>query len=310
MVFRQRTEAVQARAPEAAEQALARGVRRGGVRRRPEDADTQRGDGRVEPRRVDAVALVEDGPGAVRHRENLPAQRPGPRRRRVTGYVDVHQPAAADLHHDEHIQYVEPRGHHHAGVAREQRVGVVPQERAPAVCGGTPSFSPGPLRHVTAHGPRRHPEAQPHKQFRRDAPLAPGRVLLRHSGDQTAEFQREGWPALPAGSLPPDQAKGLPVPADQRGGLYDEERVSPGKDPGQQNQHQAGRIGCAPGFDFPLPVKCQLFPQEQILCCQCRAGPDPGGTEPQGIDPQRGPHVAEMPQRRNSLHTLPSPRLV
>ena len=97
------------------------------------------------------------------------------------------------------------------------------------------------------------------------------------------------------------------MPADQRSGLDDEERVSPGKDLGQQHQHQAGRIGGTPRRDLPLPVEGQLLPQEEVLGRQRGACADSPEAEPKDIDPQRGSHLTEMPQRRNSLHDASSP---
>lgn len=61
---------------------------------------------------------------------------------------------------------------------------------------------------------------------------------------------------------------------------------------------------------LPLPVEGQLLSQEQVLRCQCGARSDTREAEPKDVDPQRGLHMPEIPQRRHALYVyVPSPRL-
>ena len=107
MILPERSQEVQTLATETAEEALTIGVRRWRPDWRPEDADTHRSDGGVEPRRVDAVPIVEEEAIGVRGREGFPELLHGPHRGRMTGDVDVEQSAAPDLHRHEHVQHPE-----------------------------------------------------------------------------------------------------------------------------------------------------------------------------------------------------------
>ncbi len=98
---------------------------------------------------------MEDEPIGVRRGEDLPELLQGPGRRRVTGDVDVHEPAASHLHHDEDVEHSARRGHHHAEVAGDDRLGVLPLPGrvAPAAC-STTSGSAWPVTKTMGTGRR------------------------------------------------------------------------------------------------------------------------------------------------------------
>jgi hypothetical protein len=72
MLLPERNQEIQALAAQAAEEPFTIGIRLGRPDRCAENPDTHRGHSRIQPGRVDAVAIVEDEAIAVRFRENLP----------------------------------------------------------------------------------------------------------------------------------------------------------------------------------------------------------------------------------------------
>jgi hypothetical protein len=91
-VLAERDQEVQALPAETAEQSFTDRVRPGRLNRGAEDPDTHRGDGAVQPGRVDAIPIVEDESIRVRCSEDLLALLQGPSGRRMPRDVDVHEP--------------------------------------------------------------------------------------------------------------------------------------------------------------------------------------------------------------------------
>lgn len=87
------------------------------------------------------------------------------------------------LDHNKQVQHAEGGGDDDREIARNDALGVQPQEGRPA------QITSGPARWVRqklfAHGARRDLNAEFQKKLIGDAFLAPGRVLVPHASDQS-----------------------------------------------------------------------------------------------------------------------------
>jgi len=149
-----RNQEIQALAAECPQQPFTIAIRHGSLDRRPKDLDTHRGDGRVQPRRVDVIPIVEHEPVAMRGRQDLPELLQGPGGGRVGGGVDAEQAATADLKRDKDVQEAERCGDHETEVTGDERLGVIPDERRPQLPGpaGLVSSAPTLAPYVPANG--------------------------------------------------------------------------------------------------------------------------------------------------------------
>jgi hypothetical protein len=294
----ERNEEVQTLSAQRAEESLTIRVRQGRLDWRAKDPDTHGRHGRLEPRRLDAVPIVEDEAVPVWLRQDLPELLEGPRGGWVGGSIDEEQAATAHIECDKDIQDAQRRGHHDAEVAGHERLGVIPDERRPLLPTGSGRLSSPatPAAHVAAHRARRHPDAKFEEQFRGNPLLAPGHVLPRHSADQLLEFCREPRPAR-ARPPAPEAPEGLPVPADERRGLHNRQRLAPREAAREQDERKPERVRGASGFHLPLAVEGQLFPQEKILRGQGGPGADGSTDIPHDVDCHRDRDSAHVNQR-------------
>jgi hypothetical protein len=110
------------------EQPFTIAIRQGGLAWCPEDADTHRGHGCVQPGRVNAVPIVEDEPMAMRFRQDLPELLEGLRGGGMRRNVDVQQTPAPHLERHKDVQDAERRGHHDTEVAGHERLRLARRE--------------------------------------------------------------------------------------------------------------------------------------------------------------------------------------
>src|SRR5262245_16671632 len=108
-----------------------------------------------------------------------------PLSRRMSSDIDVEESAAFMFNHHKDIKQAERRGDGYAEVTRHDTFSMVVHKRGPAL-----SLTPlawatdAVVRHVFAHGPRRHLEAKLEQQLVGDAFLPPGRILQSHAANQ------------------------------------------------------------------------------------------------------------------------------
>ena len=177
---------IQTLAPQAAEEAFTIRIRHWGLEWGPDDPDAHRGDGGVQPGRVDTVAVVKDESVAVRCREDLSELLEGPHGDGVCRDVEVEQASAPDLQRDEDVQDPEHRSDDHAEVTGHEGLGVIPHEGCPPLpVGAGSSSSPSTLTtHLPAHGARRHAQPELQEELRGNPLLAPGRVVPGRGGNE------------------------------------------------------------------------------------------------------------------------------
>jgi len=65
--------------------------------------------------------------------ENLPELLRGPFGGWVIGYIDMQNPARADLHRDQHVENLKRRSDRHEKIARNDRFRMIPDKRRPAL---------------------------------------------------------------------------------------------------------------------------------------------------------------------------------
>src|SRR6266542_1618795 len=137
----------------------------------------------------------------------------------------MHTPSAK-LDEEEHIQTSEPERLDGEEIARDHRLGMRPQELAPAEpSSGTGRRHPG-LAEDLGDGARADAHTQT-SELTDDPLIAPARVLTRKTHHQHADLVRNPWPpGSPPGIGPPPPHK-LAMPA-QQGLRTDEKRLPAG----------------------------------------------------------------------------------
>ena len=211
--------------------------------------------------REDRVTVVEEEPVGVVVRDRMPQLLRDPGRRRVGGGVGVEDAAGADLHHDQHVEYLEVGGHHRAEIGGDDRSGVVTDEGRPALVAAR---APAPARQVLPDRSWRDCEPELEEQLGGDALFAPARVLEREPADQPPHLDRQWRPARP-GSPPPQQPEAEPLPARQGRRLDHHECVVPVEQPGSV-RHDQPRPGLGTRRpDLALLVERELPAQEGDL---------------------------------------------
>ena len=98
----------------------------------------------------------------------------------------------------------------------------------------------------------------------RDALFAPSRVLQSHLANQGSHLAGHRRSPRPGRELP-IEPKALPVPANQRRRLDDDERLPPIESPGQPDQSRTRGVIRPPRLDLSLLKQSQLFAQEEVL---------------------------------------------
>ncbi len=95
------------------------------------------------------------------------------------------------------------------------------------------------------------------EQLRGNPLLASGQIVVGHGRDQLLEFHRDPGPA---GARPPapDEPESIPVPADERGGLDNRERLAPREAAREQDEREPERIRRAARLHLPLAVEGEV----------------------------------------------------
>src|SRR5215510_10940168 len=103
----------------------------------------------------------------------------------------------------------------------------------------------------------------------RYALLAPGQVVVGSLPDERLELpgnpcpSRTGFPA-------PEQAKPLPMPAEERRRLDNGQGLPPIEPASEPDECETRGVGGTSGFDIALLIQRQLFPQKEVFCCKGR----------------------------------------
>ena len=146
-----------------------------------------------------------------------------PRGRRVPGHVDMQDLASVMGQHDEHKQHPKCKRWDHEEVDRDELADVIRQEGAPGLGRRGPT-----THHVVPNRGFSDRDAEL-EQLAVDARGAPGRVGAAHLADEFLNGARDAGPPGPTRpTLPaPVEPKASSMPAEDRVGLDDDERVPP-----------------------------------------------------------------------------------
>jgi len=174
----------------------------------------------------------------------------------------VGQPTRAVLDRNEHVQHPEGRSDRNEEVTCKNLLCMVPQESGPTLI--TTRLPRRSLRHVLADRSRRDPDPELDQQLIGNPLLAPQRVLGGHPANQAAQFWRNWWPPRPALPVPKDPPAHS-VPANDGRRSYDDHRIAPIEQSGEQCEADASRVIHTSGFDTTLDVPRELFAKNQIL---------------------------------------------
>jgi hypothetical protein len=194
----------------------------------------------------------------------------------------VHDATGAQLEDEEGEDGAQEQVGELQEVARPDVRGVVAQERRPRLPG--PTRRPGSV-HVLLDGALADPDAEL-QQLALDALGTPQPVLAGHPADERDRLRRGARRAAgPSGPPPPQPPEAVPVPAEQRLGLDDQQGLTPRPDAaGQQDKQRSIRAGGArtlrrAGEDDELVTK------ERVLGDQLGPAPDQvrGRAEEQGV---------------------------
>lgn len=182
---------------------------------------------------VDAVA-VADQVRDLRRRfvaKRLDELLRRPLRRRVSRHVHVQDAPRAVVQHDEHEQVPEGRRRHDEEVARDRAGHVVAQERRPAL--SAPRWS---VAHAVLVDGGLGDFVSEQSELVSDPRRAPKRVLTRQPLDERHELptNRRATDRARLRLAPPVGPPSRAVPAHDRVGLHDEQRLAPRA---QQPQH-------------------------------------------------------------------------
>jgi len=255
---------IQALAPDAAEEPLADGVLPGRAVGRAQLHDagprSQPGEGRPKL----AVVVADEVLGMPPEGHGLAQLLGDPRVGRVARHADMDDPARAERDHEEGVERPEEGVGDREEVAGPDVGGMVAQERRP----GLPPV-PGwaDVAHVLLDCPLGEADVQL-QGFPADTlgtPEAIGGGHLPDQGDRLGRdlglARRRRGPRFP----PPVPAEQLPVPAQEGGGLHDQQGLPPGPDAaGQERQQRAVGRGAAGALDA-APQHQELPPQQRVL---------------------------------------------
>src|SRR6266508_66912 len=221
---------VEAVAPDSTDPAFGERVRVRRPERCADDLDALASEDIVEGAAELAVAVVDQEADRRRSFRERPCELarllrpPGPIRV-CRAASEMHTPSAK-LDEEEHIQTSEPERLDGEEIARDHRLGMRPQELAPAEpSSGTGRRHPG-LAEDLGDGARADAHTQT-SELTDDPLIAPARVLTRKTHHQHADLVRNPWPpGSPPGIGPPPPHK-LAMPA-QQGLRTDEKRLPAG----------------------------------------------------------------------------------
>jgi hypothetical protein len=257
--------------PDASDQALAESIRLGRSKRRSQNAQAHRLQGRIELGGVNTVPVVDKEPAWSLSRDDLPELLQRPVRGGMSGGVEVNDPARAHFHDHEDVQHAEAGRHGGEEVASENGLGMIADK-------GHPTLRRGPARwswlggHVTPDRSRGYANPQFQQQFSGDTLLTPSQVGLGHFGNQSLEIGRHRR-STPGRRFPsPEQAKPLPMPSDESIGLDDGQRLSPGEPSGKQDESQFRGSLRPARLNLVVQIQSQLLPKEEVSAAKALRG--------------------------------------
>ena len=122
MPLTQRDDEVQAFSADGSDQSLAKCIRLWRANWRFQHRQVHRREGRVDTRRIDRVAIVDDEPVWLVAGNDQSKLLRGPIRRGMCGHVPVHDSSRADFQDDEDVQHTERGSDGHKEVARKRHL--------------------------------------------------------------------------------------------------------------------------------------------------------------------------------------------
>ena len=215
---------VEALAAKGADDALAVGVH---FRCSPRSLDLFRAETRHPTGELEAegfIAISDDESRCGVPREGVDELLAQPEGGRIRGHGGSDDPPSLEVQDDEDVQHLEADGRYGEDVDADDGLGVITQERPPALATRLHGLGSDPLE-VSGDGPFAESEAQL-DELAMDPGRSPGRVLSGHLSDEATDVGPGRGPSAPA--LPgPEDPKGLPVPRDHRLRFDDDEGVLP-----------------------------------------------------------------------------------
>ena len=268
--FVERNEVVETLAPDGSDEPLAPRVGRW----RP-DGSLQYPDAAVPNRLIDVlcedgVSVMDQKPVRVIERKEFAKLLDAPFRRRMDRDVRVQNAARADLHRNEHVKKSERSRHRNQEVAGHDALRVIADERIPSLSGVAAARTA--CAQVLSDRPRRNPDSELQQQFIRNSLFTPGRVFLRDSANEFADFPRRWWTAHSPRFPFPECSERRSVPLEKGLRLNDHERIAPRKEPRQRDHREADGARCLPRLDLAFCEQRELLSQEQIFSDECGAG--------------------------------------
>jgi hypothetical protein len=159
------------------------------------------------------------------------------------------------FHDDKYVKQAKGRRDHHTEVTGNNRCGMIPDERPPALRGhARPSTAVHAPGHVFPHGTRRYPQAELEQEFIGNTFLTPGRILMSHTTDKGLQVrweQRTSRGGLPA----PEEPESLAMPADKGVRLHNGQGCTPVEPACEPDQGETGSIGGTARRDVALLVE-------------------------------------------------------
>jgi hypothetical protein len=119
----------------------------------------------------------------------------------MLGRIEMNQTSRSDFQGDKHLNDAKGGGHRGEEIASHDCVGVILQERGPALV--SRSGWPGQLFAVLGDGARREPNLELQQRFIGDAFFSPGLDSQPLDGESSASFGSYLWPPDRSGSPAP-----------------------------------------------------------------------------------------------------------
>src|SRR5262245_61878982 len=161
-----------------------------------------------------SIPVMDEHAVGVISRDGFSELLHGPRRRGMSGDIDMQEPSARMLNYHKDIENAECHRECHAEVTRDNAFSMIadtcgPVLRLTAFAWATDAVT----GHVFAHGPWRDPQAELEQEFVGDAFLPPGGILQGHATDDGLQVPGQGRSPR-FGFPPPKESKALAVPTD------------------------------------------------------------------------------------------------
>lgn len=258
-----RNDEIQTFSPNGADDPFAEGI--GGRR---SDWSPESTDSKVSKRGVDR--LREDGVAIMNHKSILMVigQKFAELLNRpfgggMIGYVDMQNPTGTNIHHHEDVEDTKSRGDGNEEIAGNCGLRMVTNERRPSLITSRTAMRIG--TQIFPYGSWRYSDSELHKQFVRNALLAPGWILPIHSANDFAQVRRQGGTATPARFPFPEVPECVTMPFEEGCRLYDHQSIAPVEESSQRYHQQAKCSRCSSRREFALLEKSELFAKEKVL---------------------------------------------